>query len=812
MKHLIKSALLIMALLVPASATAYDFEVDGIYYNRNGHEAQVTYNNNDDYNNSYSGYVVIPETVIFEDATYPVTSIGYDAFRDSHELAGVFIPHSVTTISERAFAYCYNLTSIQVDNGNPKYDSRDDCNAVIETASNTLIAGCNGTVIPNSVTSIGDDAFYECVGLTNIDIPYSVISIGDEAFFSCYNLTSVTIPYSVTTIGTNPFAGCYNLTSIQVESSNWSYDSRNNCNAVIETASNTLIVGCMSSEIPNSVTSIGDYAFYYCDYLTNVTIPNSVISIGNYAFCGCYDLSSIDIPNSVISIGDWAFGDCRSLTIIDIPNSVTTIGVRAFESTGWYNNQPDGLVYAGLVAYEYKGNMPDGTIITIKEGTLGIAGEAFHFCKGLESVVIPNSITTIGRSAFSYCDGLSSIDIPNSVTSIGIDAFASCDNLTNIQVAFGNPKYDSRDNCNAIIETASNKLVIGCKGTIIPNSVTAIGNRAFLFCKGLTNIDIPNSVTSIGDRSFASCYNLSSIDIPNSITSIDIGAFQNCTGLSSVTIPNSITSISDGVFYGCRSLNGIEIPISVTEIGLCAFWYCDGLKSIDIPNTVTFIGVQAFGLCRGLTSITIPQSVTFIGNQAFRYCSSLDTLNFNAIHCADFSAAESDHPFPDLNISTINIGDEEERIPAYFAYGLSKLTSVNISKSVTFVGKQAFNSCPAIETVICEAETSPAWNDIAMFSTNVYNHATLFVPNGKEQDYKTDECWGQFATILAIGSGLKGDVDGNGVINITDVTMIIDYLLGSDVTPFNLYNADVNASGSISIADVVTLIDILLGF
>lgn len=813
MKHLIKTALLIMALLLPVSAAAfdYDFEVDGIYYNRlYGNEAAVTYN---DYNyNSYSGNVVIPETVTYEGTTYSVTAIGHMAFRASAELTSIYIPCSVISIGSEAFGYCWNLTNIQVDNGNPKYDSRNNCNAIIETVSNTLIAGCKGTVIPNSVTSIGDYAFYECSNLSYIDIPYTVTSIGDKAFFSCDDLTSVTIPYSITSIGINPFSGCYNLASIHVEGGNPKYDSRDNCNAVIETASNTLIASCNGTVIPNSVTSIGDWAFAYS-----------------------YNLTSIDIPNTVTSIGDWAFAYSYNLTSITIPYSVTSIGYGAFENTGWYNEQPDGVVYLGLMAFTYKGYMPNGTSITIKDGTLAIAGHAFDGCSGLSHIDIPNSVTTIGNSAFAGCDGLSSVTIPSSVTFIGHEAFVNCDNLANIQVVFGNPKYDSRDNCNAIIETASNILHIGCKGTIIPSSVTAIGDYAFHWCWGLTSIDIPNSVTSIGDYSFASCYNLTSIDIPNSVTSIgdysfascqalrsieipnsviSIGkqVFNTCASLTSVTLPNSIKSISEGMFVWCTRLTSINIPNSVSSIGYGAFYQCWGLTNIDIPDSVMMIDKYAFDGCKSLVGVTVPSKVTTIGDGAFHYCSSLDTINFNAVNCTDFSSTESELPFNNLNITTINIGDSVQRIPAYFAYGLSKLTSVNISKSVTFVGKQAFNSCPVIETVICEAEMPPTWNDLSMFSTNVYNHAPLYVPSGQEQDYKTDECWGQFATILAIGSGLKGDVDGNGLLNISDVTMIIDYLLGSDVTPFNLYNADVNGSGSISIADVVTLIDLLLGF
>ena len=197
------------------------------------------------------------------------------------------------------------------------------------------------------------------------------------------------------------------------------------------------------------VTSIDSYAFYKCSGLTSVTIPNSVTSIGNSAFYGCSSLTSITIPNSVTSIGNSAFYGCSSLTSITIPNSVTSIGYEAFDGTAWYNNQPDGLVYAGKVAYKYKGTMPSNTSIVIEEGTLGIAGGAFSGCSGLTSVTIPNSVTSIGSDAFRDCSGLTSVTIPNSVTSIGYDAFRDCSGLTSVT---------------------------------IPNSVTSIGYEAFYNC------------------------------------------------------------------------------------------------------------------------------------------------------------------------------------------------------------------------------------------------------------------------------------------------------------------------------------------
>ena len=314
-----------------------------------------------------------------------------------------------------------------------------------------------------SVTSIGIGAFANSE-LTAINIPNSVSSIGRQAFFCCYGLTSLTIGNSVSSIGDEAFYYCSGLTSVAVDKNNDTYDSRDNCNAIIQTSTNRLVVGCK-----------------------NTTIPNSVTTIGKDAFSGCSGLTSINIPNSVTSIGSGAFSNCSGLTSVTIPNSVTTIGEHAF-----------------------------------------------HFCSGLTSVTIPNSVTStsIGECAFYGCSGLTSVIIGNSVTSIGRNAFTKCDGLTSVIVDKYNSTYDSRDNCNAIIESSTNKLVVGCKNTTIPDSVTSIGNSAFEDCSELTSVTIPNSVTSIGASAFYGCDGLTSVVIGNSVTSIGECSFFDCSGLT----------------------------------------------------------------------------------------------------------------------------------------------------------------------------------------------------------------------------------------------------------------------------------------
>lgn len=244
-------------------------------------------------------------------------------------------------------------------------------------------------------------------------------------------------------------------------------------------------VNISSVTIGNSVTSIGEYAFYDCSSLTSVTIGNSVTSIGENAFERCRSLASIEIPNSVTRIGNNAFFYCTGLITIEIPNSVTSMGIVAFR---------------GCTAL---------TSVTI--GSTNIGDNAFSECSNLTSVTIGNNVTSIGHYAFNECNSLTSIEIPDNVTSIGGGIFSDCSALSNIVVENSNSVYDSRNNCNAIIETASNMLIAGCQSTIIPNSVTYIGSSAFYKCNSLTSIEIPNSITNIGNSAFKSCGSLTTV-------------------------------------------------------------------------------------------------------------------------------------------------------------------------------------------------------------------------------------------------------------------------------------------------------------
>ena len=724
-----------------------------------------------------------------------VTSIGNSAFSGCSSLTSVTIGNGVTSIGNDAFYNCSGIESFVVTIGNKKYHSANNC--IIETETKKLIAGCKTSIIPSdgSVTSIGDRAFSGCSGLTIITIPDSVTSIGNSAFSGCSSLTSVTIPDSVTSIGSWTFYNCSGLASVTIGNSVNSIASAAfyNCSGLtsvtigngVTSIGNSAFKYCSgltSITIPNSVTSIGNETFYNCrgltsviigngvtsiDYqafyncrgLISVSIPDSVTSIGGEAFYNCSGLTSVIIGNGVTSIGYQAFYDCGNLASVTIPDSVTSIDSEAFSGTTWYNNQPDGLVYAGKTAYKYKGAMPDNTTIVIKEGTVSIIDYSFKNCSGLASVIIPDSVTSIGNeaffncsgltsvtigngvisignSAFKYCSGLTSVTIPNSVTSIGSNAFYDCSNLTSVnylgvidqwaEIYF----YNNIANplCYAKKLYTNNDLVTEVNLT----TATKISSYAFYNCSGLTSVTIGNGVTTIGSSAFRGCSGLTSITIPDSVTTIDSYAFESCRGLTSITIPDSVTTIGSSAFYNCSGLISITIPNSVTSIGSNAFYDCSNLTSVNYLGAIdqwveinfsdncanplsyakklyinndlvtevnltaaTKISSYAFYNCSGLTSVTIGNGVTTIGSSAFRGCSGLTSITI-----PDSVTTIDSYAFESCRgLTSVTIGNSVTSIGSYAFYNCSGLTSITIPNSVTSIGSNAFSGCSSLTSV-----------------------------------------------------------------------------------------------------------------
>ena len=553
------------------------------------------------------------------------------------------------------------------------------------------------------VISIGDDAFYGHSKISSIVIPNPVSSIGSYAFSGCSKLSSVVIPNSVNSIGGCAFQYCEKLTAVT---------------------------------IPNSITVIKSGVFSNCINLVTVIFPDSITSISSWAFESCRSIKSIVIPNSVTSIGHDAFEGCTGLTSIIIPDSVISIGDDAFAGTPWYNNQPNGLVYAGKVAYKYKGGSPVSVII--KDGTLGIADNAFEYCD-LTNIIIPGSVISIGNYAFSMCFGLKNITIPNSVTNIGQYAFNGC-SIEEISLPFiDNTRlrdYFGKASAYMVPKSLKNVTITGgktigeyafedCTGlesVTIENSVTSIGFLAFGNCTRLTCISIPDSITSINRYAFDGCDNLQystynnatylgnnnnpyvvlvealskdivSCEINSNTKVINDTAFSNCNMLKSVTIPNSVITIEPSAFFGCTELSSVTIGNSVTSINNSAFSGCTGLTSITIPDSVISIGDFAFGNCIGLTSVYIGNSATSIDLRAFSGCKNIE----NAV--VGTQAALDTLPIGNA-LKSIVLGDQITKIGRSEFSHCTGLTSIIIPNSVTAIYDYAFENCTGLTSII----------------------------------------------------------------------------------------------------------------
>lgn len=541
-KRALRTALLIMLLSAVGMTKTYaqSFTIGDLNYSVNDDGVSVTVTSHVD-GQSATGTLTIPESVSYEGISYAVTTIGEWAFDGCQNLSGgLNIPNSVTTIGQGAFEACKGFSGV--------------------------------LAIPSFVTEIGDIAFSSCIGFSHLSIPDAVTTIGTQAFAYCCFEGELNISKNVKKIGEGAFTDCL-FTAINVDSKNPHYKSQNGI--LFTHGMDTLMQypkgkSETSYNIPNSVKRINSEAFYAC-FLTDVTIPNSVTSIGSCAFCGHWLLEDNVIDN-IIYLDGWCLGiyDAGAPTSMNIQEGTRGIADGAFYSLHEFADTlsiPNSLLYIGNNAFENCGFT--GPLV-IPNSVVSIGDRAFYSCDDFSGeFFFGNSVASIGEWAFAYCTGVNgSLTIPKTTISIGESPFFGCDGIERIVVDRENPKYDSRNDCNAIIETATNTLISGCKNTIIPNSVYTIGKYAFAKCHGLTG---------------------------------------------PLTIPNSVVTIEDWAFVGCSGLTGsLIIPHSVVTIGDEAFYYCEGLTGVlVISSSVEFIGEEAFGACSFDTVVSLNDEPPF---------------------------------------------------------------------------------------------------------------------------------------------------------------------------------------------------------
>ena len=495
----------------------------------------------------------------------PVVSIAKQAFNASKTLTAVYVPSTVKDVGDSAFFGCDNLDRVSIQGGNLKIGTyafascrslkRVVFNGAAAELGNYAFTNCRKIAIyyTQNVTTIGECAFIGSGLSGELDLR-GVKNIKSSAFKGC-EITSITFGKNLSEIGPSAFFNCDDLNEIKLSDENDEYVYVDGC--LIRRSDNTLVLGLASAVIPETVVSIGDYAFAYRKNLSEIAIPSSVTAIGSYAFANCENLKTIEVSQSVKSIQSCVFKSCVSLTkatwrtLVSVPDS-------AFEGCS--------------------------ALTDVKLSNVTKIGErAFSGCIGLKEIILPQSLTEIGEYAFNKT-ALASITLPQSIDKVGNGWFSDC-------------KY---------LETVN-----------FDGKIKEIGNSAFNGCISLKNIEIPSSVVNIGNSAFNGCISLKNIEIPSSVVNIGNSAFNGCTSLKNIEIPSSVVSIGNSAFNGCTSLKNIEIPSSVVSIGNSAFSGCSALSEVLFNEGLKTIGESAFRACKSLSSVQWPLSLEEIGAGAF---------------------------------------------------------------------------------------------------------------------------------------------------------------------------------------------------
>ena len=583
------------------------------------------------------------------------------------------------------------------------------------------IGSCVDTeiIIPTTYNSkpvigIAESAFAGCFRVTKITIQNSVKFIDDDAFYNCINLNSLVLPDGIDTLGTDIlfntplfnnsvywedgvlYIGNY-LVSAKASLAG-DYTVKEGTVAILDYAfSNCSLL--KNVFIPNSVTYLGKYAFNNCINLGQVTLPSNITAINAYTFSGCEQLKSINIPNGILSIGNYAFSNCSALTNVTIPDSVQEIHKYAFNNCANINYEiVDGnLKYIGNWLF----GVVDDTLTSanLKETTIGIFYEAFEYCDELTSIVIPNSVKSIGDYTFYSCDSLATVTLSNNLLYIGEYAFDSCESLTSITlpkslISIGNDAFDACDSLTAVYYTGS--IADWCNILFDYNDANPLRNNADLYINGtkVVELTIPNGITKINDYAFAGCTSITSIILPNSVTAIGENAFSYCYNLTEVIMSNNLVEIGEYAFYQCKALMSITIPQSVETIGYDAFYYCEKLiavrnySDLDIVAGDSDYGYVGYYADTIFTTADIDKEIFFTSGD-FVFYKNGD----NEYFLVGYNGTSATVVLPD----TIN--GEAYSIFSYAFSGASHVTSITVPKTVKSIQKGAFYGCESLESI-----------------------------------------------------------------------------------------------------------------
>ena len=663
-----------------------------------------------------------------------------------------------------------------------------------------------------SLASIEDKAFRGCTALERITIPENVASIGEQAFNGCTALAEITIPENVASIGNRAFWGCPALTTVHFNAINCTTMSTNYEDvdySVFMSSGDPATFPLTNLTIGSNVQNIPDYAFKGCSALSSdLNLPNSVATIGQYAFHSCTNLATLTIGEGVETIGKYAFWNCPNLQEVHF-NAVNCTSMKTITGSNPYSSdlsyccsysvfnsgtsEDDATPIVTLTIGENVTRIPEYAFrnstnaeggLTLPNSVTTIGEYAFYGCTGFTSgLTLGNSVTTIGRRAFCDCTGFTGgLVIPNSVTTIGKEAFSGCTGFTG-NLTIGNSvttiEESAFSSCTGFtgslvipssLTTIGKAAFVACRGftgsLVIPNSVTTIGESAFNSCRGFTgNLVIPNSVTTIEGGAFYNCSGFTgSLVIPNSVTSIGRFAFASCTGFTgNLVIPNSVTTIEGGVFSGCGFTGNLVIPNSVTTISDAAFYGCSGFTGLVIPNSVTSIGLEAFYRCTGFTgSLVIPNSVTSIGLEAFYRCtgftgnlvisSSVTTIDEYAFYyCTGFTGSLV---IPN-SVTTI------KKCAFYGCTGFNGL--LVIGRGVNTIEQSAFYNCSGFTGVVSETATPPTAQSYSFGDMTSSIPVYVVVPS----DYSNATGWSVFTNYNAqnVFNNLGSDNKWSSMLN-----------------------------------------------